>query len=108
MPIQLNYTDPNTGQNSTVSYWFAQIATIDRIANAVTFTMNGFFNQASKNANKAPFLSKQIVATFAQLGVSGSTTMAQLGNLLDAFALTYSELISPNQSVVFFSGGTIV
>ncbi len=108
MPIQLNYTDPNTGQNSGTSYWFAQIANIDRINNNVTFTMNGFFNLAAKNAGKLPFASKTIQATFAQLGLSGSTTLAQLGNALDNYALTYSEIITPTQTVVFFQGGTIV
>lgn len=107
MPIQLNYTDPNTGDTRTISYWFAQIATIDRIANTILFTMNGYLSLAAKNANKVPFLSKNIQATFAQLGISGSTTLAQLGNLLDAFALTYTEQLG-STSTTFFSGGTIV
>lgn len=108
MPIQLNYINPDTGITLGVSYWFAQLATIDRTVNTITFTMNGYFNLAAKNANKLPFNQKTIVATFAQLGVAGSTTMAQLGNILDNFALTYTETTPANQVITFFAGGTIV
>lgn len=98
MPVQLNYTDQVTGLNVNTSYWFAQYAEIDNINNILNVTMNGYFTVAAKNAGKTPFNRVQLRPTFAQLGLSGATTLSQMLSAIYTFALTDA----------FFSGGTIV
>lgn len=105
MPIQLNYTDSDTGINLGTSYWFVQVASIDAISNTIIFTINGYLNIAAKNSGKNPFLSKSVIATFSQIGLSGTNTINQLVNAAYNYALTYND---PATNTIFFGGGTIV
>jgi len=109
MPIQLNYTDPDTGLIAGTSYWFAQLMQIDNINNSVTFNLGGYVSLAAKNANKKPIAQKQISAAFSELGLSGSSTLAQMPTALYNFALTYNfPSIAGAGGGVFFNGGSIV
>lgn len=105
MPIQLNYTDQDTGIALGTSYWFIQTLHVDQIANLITFEINGYNNIASKTAGKLPFKTKVIRTTFALLGITAASTLAQMLTAMYNFALTYSD---PSFGAVFFTGGTIV
>lgn len=105
MPIQLAFTDNNTGLAIPATYWFIETCTIDQLTNNIYFTINGYVSLAQKNAGKNPFLIKSISTTFALLGVTGASTLAQFLTAMYNFALTYND---PNNPGIFFQGATIV
>lgn len=98
MPIQLNFTDPDTGIMIGTSYWFIIEVDIDRILNIVKLSFGAYNNLAAKNAGKRPFRFKDYTTSFTQLGISGTSTLNQLTNAIEVFALADS----------FFAGGTQV
>ena len=105
MPIQLNYTEPNTGLSASVSYWFLQLGIFDTVNQTVTFTLNGYLSLAAKNSGKAPFLNQTIPVSFAALGVTGASTINQIVTAAYNYALTYTD---PLTGLKFFQGGVIV
>ena len=103
MPLQLNYTDSNTGLNLPTSYWFVQYANIDNVNNIITVTIGGYVNIAAKQAGHTQFLTKVMTLPFATLGLTAASTIAQLLTAIYTAALTYTETF-----IVFFNGATIV
>lgn len=99
MPIQLNYTDPDSGLNISASYWFATAANIDTLSQLVQYDLSGYLNLAAKNAGKQPFKKHIVIPTFGQLGLTGGSTLNQFAAAAYVFALAND---------LFFSGGTIV
>lgn len=104
MPIQLNYTDADNGINFPNMFWRAEEVNMNSFSNRVVFTLYGYPTQAAATAGKRFYTSKTFVASFAQLGLTLSSTMQQVLNALYTFALTASD---PNGQI-FFQGGTIV
>lgn len=99
MPIQLNYTDQNSGLNLTTSYWFIVDATFDFLAGKVQFDVSGYVTLALKTAGKKPFMNRSFVVDLVTLGLTGNSTFAQAATAAYTYALANDG---------FFSGGTIV
>lgn len=99
MPIQLNYTDPDSGNNIPVSYWIVKDAIFDYINSKVQVDIGGYVTLALKNAGKKSFLNKSYVLDFATLGVTGSSTNTQMA------IAAYTWILNND---TFFTGGSIV
>lgn len=108
MPIQMNYTDPNTGGNATASYWFGTLEHMDRYNSIVVIEYWGYWNQAARSQGKNPIQKYNVIAKFSDLGITGSQTIAQMFAAMDTFALTYQEQNGINNNPPFFQNGTIV
>lgn len=110
MPIQLNYTDPDSGQNTGVSYWFVMEVDIIRADlvlanNIIKFQIGAYNNLAARNAGKSPFKYRVGLVTLGQLSLTGASTLATILSNLETFLLTW---VDPLTNTTPFSGGTIV
>ncbi len=105
MPIQLNYTDSDTGINIPASYWFIISQDFDRLANVARWMFGCYNSLASKNAGKNPFRYREIITTLTSLGITGTTTANQIIAAMETFALNQAD---PETGIKFFNGGVIV
>ena len=107
MPIQVNFTDPQTNINVPASYWKISVYDINDDLNTWDVTYAGFKDLASKNQGYGSFTRAQrVFGKFSDLvGINNSSTWAQIKAAIDTFALNYTD---PYTLTKPFNGGTIV